>query len=1786
MVVTVRRLSLSLILAALFIMPTALFAANLASPSYILKTGGMEAGNQKIQNATYINNDVAIDPFLGPDMLTSSGMRLYSGNYFISRIQGLSDVASPVGGNQLFTVLSGGNFGDKAYLSATINGQSHSRMAVSLTPSIGEWPFSWDTTTQIYKTAEYPGTANVLLFAEVSDYFFFSDPIQVASLIVDNEAPAVPYLSVAPAIFSPRFMDGVNDVCTIYVTIADSSTGNWAIKITDGPTTLRTFSGTGFNSAISVVFDGKDDAGIPLLDGNYFCFLSGVDAAGNTFSKLVAYIVIDNVQPSFEGSVVAEALITPGNSQTGGIQVSFSGTDNVGLSTPTFYRILHAQNGVTLESPIFTEWFPTFDAASNTWREVGNGILDSATYEILVYLRDQAGNQKKAYSNYVTTLDRTPPQIRNGSGQPLTQITMTEDVVATFNLDAYFSDNLSAASSAQWFVYDTKLGPYAHNVLLAATIPNVPDGPVTNTLVLTPSPNTNTAANTGGNQFGYPGEQIFLKLVDAAGNSTSGTVALNITPVNDLPTIQGTIGQGVLTDGQGQVVYNLKLAEGQGFTGITLDSFLADVDNLLSDLTISATRNVTPTQPIPVTLNVQGPAGGHRMTLTPEAHWYGTDTSVIQISDGGVPVTTSFTTRITPVNETPLISALLPTSYIVDEDTVLDINLFPYENDELYEDRVPTYHSQLNWTAAFTPPEDGTVLVQSLTGENSLLDLIQITPKENKYGTAVLKLTLTDTDRVEPQKIFPDYTPNPKSVTTSVTVGWRPVNDTPVITLDHTPIILSEDDVVPVVIDYNQAATDAEDSFDSLQWSVTTNRSDLLTITHDSADRKISILPKPNAWGAATLYVSVTDVDTGSGYPGYTPNPKTATAAISVSVRAVNDTPSISGAAITASSGTIVGSSRLKSSETLFGNGTGYTDVGYVNGVRNELAVGDEYGPSSNVSLAFVQNDKRFRYAWFLDGVLVGSVAESSIPTADFSITSATHAGKTMRLDAAPNDTVAIGVTRSVEVIINTPPTAVSLPAMPANDIWVSVNRMALAWNAATDVDADAIAYRVKVLKTAITAATPSILVDDTGAYYDSGWVDDPAFLFVPDTTVTYSDGTYYWAVFSGNKCTDGSYDALAATAFKKFNVDTVRPANPSADYIVTLPDLDGGTNGETEQFQILYGERETFTAVWLESYNERRVTVNNVVTLVTSSNYAEIVAVANSPTWSYQLIFPPGSSTFNVWVLDRAGNRNILAASIYVKEDYTPPISPIVLGMQLVNGIYTAISSSNVYTISGIKETESAVWFGDAFAAGFDGATFNIEVVPDHPTANLVAIDRAGNISQSVPISITFLVGDPSLGFAQSRTVVNRVTDVALNQTTIDWQSDRSVLSWSILASGNATIASGNAVAAAVTQSVTILATALQNGENALTLNVTDLAGNVAKRPFAVTVQVDKPTIEVVNANYFLSGGNWHISLVGKMKAGESVYINNSREFVSENVRQGENLLWIFRNFDSRGIRQTLDLSKTDVTIRVVDQVANESTLKYYEAARDYLSIQSVANTILVPYTSLPENILKLQAIPVAQARLNGPLTIQSTVQTALGVGASKGLLISENLKASQYVIYGQRLSGESVPTGDLKQHRIVANIPVSISATTETSRLAALRFDPDTKTWIVPSVNQTYNAETRTMQVELDRLGIWGLGELKPAGTSISDVRIYPNPWRPNDGIEDNGTAETGITIDQLPANAKLRVYAMDGRLIRSVTPTDTSWNWDGKNESGEDVASGVYLIAVDANGTRRISKLTILR
>jgi len=102
------------------------------------------------------------------------------------------------------------------------------------------------------------------------------------------------------------------------------------------------------------------------------------------------------------------------------------------------------------------------------------------------------------------------------------------------------------------------------------------------------------------------------------------------------------------------------------------------------------------------------------------------------------------------------------------------------------------------------------------------------------------------------------------------------------------------------------------------------------------------------------------------------------------------------------------------------------------------------------------------------------------------------------------------------------------------------------------------------------------------------------------------------------------------------------------------------------------------------------------------------------------------------------------------------------------------------------------------------------------------------------------------------------------------------------------------------------------------------------------------------------------------------------------------------------------------------------------------------------------------------------------------------------------------------------------------------------------------------------------------------------LDNINVVPNPYYGYSAYEISQFSNT-VKITNLPAQSVVTIYSLDGKFIRQYNRNESGVNvnairpssgitttqvspaleWDLKNSKGIPVASGVYLIHVDAEG-----------
>jgi hypothetical protein len=108
--------------------------------------------------------------------------------------------------------------------------------------------------------------------------------------------------------------------------------------------------------------------------------------------------------------------------------------------------------------------------------------------------------------------------------------------------------------------------------------------------------------------------------------------------------------------------------------------------------------------------------------------------------------------------------------------------------------------------------------------------------------------------------------------------------------------------------------------------------------------------------------------------------------------------------------------------------------------------------------------------------------------------------------------------------------------------------------------------------------------------------------------------------------------------------------------------------------------------------------------------------------------------------------------------------------------------------------------------------------------------------------------------------------------------------------------------------------------------------------------------------------------------------------------------------------------------------------------------------------------------------------------------------------------------------------------------------------------------------------------------IGNSEVAASALDLIRVVPNPYYAYSAYE-KSQLDNRVKITNLPPQCTVTIYAPDGTVVRKFqrdvaadvskgasleeTNLDTSLEWDLKNNKNIPVASGIYIIHVNAPG-----------
>ncbi|GAB4028454.1 MAG: hypothetical protein Fur0012_00840 [Elusimicrobiota bacterium] len=147
-------------------------------------------------------------------------------------------------------------------------------------------------------------------------------------------------------------------------------------------------------------------------------------------------------------------------------------------------------------------------------------------------------------------------------------------------------------------------------------------------------------------------------------------------------------------------------------------------------------------------------------------------------------------------------------------------------------------------------------------------------------------------------------------------------------------------------------------------------------------------------------------------------------------------------------------------------------------------------------------------------------------------------------------------------------------------------------------------------------------------------------------------------------------------------------------------------------------------------------------------------------------------------------------------------------------------------------------------------------------------------------------------------------------------------------------------------------------------------------------------------------------------------------------------------------------------------------------------------------------------------------------------------------------------------------------SDIPSSI----DRNKLVVATYGDDSGLWVpLSSISDT---AAHRVSGKTFHFSVFQIMELTP-GSDLSKIKIYPNPFKPN-------TTGGRMNFTNIPPGTKIKIFTANGDLIKKLKAgADGMAQWDGKNDSGNSVASGVYIVLFNSpDGRSKIKKAAVER
>jgi hypothetical protein len=262
---------------------------------------------------------------------------------------------------------------------------------------------------------------------------------------------------------------------------------------------------------------------------------------------------------------------------------------------------------------------------------------------------------------------------------------------------------------------------------------------------------------------------------------------------------------------------------------------------------------------------------------------------------------------------------------------------------------------------------------------------------------------------------------------------------------------------------------------------------------------------------------------------------------------------------------------------------------------------------------------------------------------------------------------------------------------------------------------------------------------------------------------------------------------------------------------------------------------------------------------------------------------------------------------------------------------------------------------------------------------------------------------------------------------------------------------------------------------------------------------------------------------------------------------------------------------------VRVTSGTAALSRVQFLNGSTVLTTFNNPSSGLLnYTWSSVPSGSYALSAVVTDTQSLtnmaNGSITVNPTPVSPLPDPDLSGLdgktfRVNDTLSFTYNgTATGFNWTIDTLAASTLQRRASLAN--ASVPTTSPQLCLLDLNLTPGSYLLTVQALNGSQLSNTASARITLN-------------ASDLDTFRVYPNPWRSN---KHKGHP---VTFDTLPTNSTVKLYTLSGHWIKTLAISTTSAEWNLDNDTGDKVASGIYLYVITNDQGQRVrGKVVIIR